>query len=85
MDGKEIEELRKRLGFTQVQLSEIVNYSPAFINRLERGTLAVPKSFPLQLAKRLRETAKTVTEKLTNEAQRIESEGETGNTEINEY
>ena len=85
MNGKDIEAMRKRLGFTQVQLSAILNYSPAFINRLERGTRAVPKGFAMQLAKRLRETAKTVTEKLTNEAQRIESEGETGNTKINEH
>ncbi len=79
MDGKEIEAMRKRLGFTQVQLSEILNYSPAFINRLERGTRAVPKEFAMQLAKRLRETAKSVTEKLTNEAQSIECQEESGN------
>lgn len=79
MDGKQIKEMRKRLGFTQVQLSEILNYSPAFINRLERGTRAVPKGFAMQLAKRLRETAKTVTEKLTNEAQSIECQEESGN------
>lgn len=79
MDGNEIKEMRQRLGFTQVQLSAIVNYSPAFINLIEKGKRSVPKSFPLQLAQRLRETAKTVTEKLTNEAEKIESQEETGN------
>ena len=79
MNGKELEALRKRCGFTQVDIAKIVSYSPAFINLIESGKRPVPKSFPLLLAQRLRETAKTVTEKLTNEAQKIECQEESGN------
>lgn len=85
MNGKEIEELRKRLGFTQVQLGVILDYSPQFISMIESGKRTVPPSFPVLLAKRLREAAKTVTEKLTTEALNIESQEETGNTKINEH
>lgn len=79
MNGKELKEMRQRCGFTQVQLAEILDYSPQFINMIEKGKRAVPDSFPVLLAKRLRETAKSVTEKLTNEAEKIDCQEESGN------
>ena len=79
MDGKDIKALRARCDLSQVQLGVILDYSPQFISMIESGKRAVPESFPVLLAKRLRETAKTVTEKLTNEAESIECQEEKGN------
>jgi DNA-binding XRE family transcriptional regulator len=79
VDGKDIKALRARCDLSQVQLGVILDYSPQFISMIESGKRAVPESFPVLLAKRLRETAKTVTEKLTNEAESIECQEEKGN------
>jgi transcriptional regulator with XRE-family HTH domain len=49
MTGKEIKNLRKKLGLTQVALARATGYTPNHIQKFEYGTVKVSRRFVLEL------------------------------------
>lgn len=49
-NGKTIRGFRERVGITQVELGEIIDYSPETLSRTERGKEPVPRTLQLALA-----------------------------------
>ncbi len=85
MDGKQFASLRNRLGLNQRQMSAVIDYSKSFVKMLETGKRTPPPGFGVHVAKKIRQWAADVTNTVTNEAEKIECQEETGNTKINEY
>jgi transcriptional regulator with XRE-family HTH domain len=49
MDGKQLKEMREKLGLTQAALGEILDVKPNTVARWENGVLAVPKTIELAM------------------------------------
>lgn len=79
MDGKQFASLRNRLGLNQRQMSAVIDYSKSFVKMLETGKRTPPPGFGVHVAKKIRQWAADVTNTVTNEAEKIECQEETGN------
>jgi len=60
-------------------MAAVIEYSKSFVKMLETGKRKAPPGFGVHVAKKLRQWAEDVTKTVTNEAEKIECQEESGN------
>jgi len=79
VDGKDLQRVRSTLDLSQRQMGAVIGYSKSFVKMLETGKRTPPPGFGVHVAKKIRQWAADVTNTVTNEAEKIESQEESGN------